>query len=56
MVVKDYDVSEDTLKAKILASEEKRGYFSDRFEKIEKQVKDSLVKQKADDALKDITI
>ena len=56
MVVKDYDVSEDTLKAKILASEEKRGYFSDRFEKIEKHVKDSLVKQKADDALKDITI
>jgi hypothetical protein len=56
MVVKDYDTKSEKLKAKILASEEKRGYFSNRFKKIEKQVKSSLEKQNADQALTDITI
>ena len=56
MVVKDYDTKAEKLKQKILESEEKRAYFSPRFEKIEKQVRESLKKQSTDEALKDITI
>ena len=56
MVVKDYDTKAEKLKQKILESEEKRAYFYPRFEKIEKQVRESLKKQSTDEALKDITI
>jgi len=41
---------------KILAEEEKVNYHSEMFSKIEKQVKESLINQKTDDALKDITL
>lgn len=46
---------QDKIKDTIL-SEEKKNYFSDKFPKIEKKVKESLANQKTDDALKDITI
>ena len=46
----------DLLKKEILKHEDKKGYFSNRFKKIEDQVKLALKNQKTDEALKDITI
>ncbi len=46
---------DDLLKKEILAKEEKKGYFSTRFKKIEDKVKQSLKDQKTDDALVGIT-
>ncbi|PZM83602.1 hypothetical protein DLH72_03595 [Candidatus Gracilibacteria bacterium] len=47
---------EEQLKENILKNEEKKIYYSERFKKIEEQVKKSLKLQKTDDALRDITI
>ena len=44
------------LKEEILKDEEKRKYSSQRFEKIEEQVKKSLKEQKTDEALLDLSI
>ncbi|MDF1682925.1 MAG: hypothetical protein P1U46_04395 [Patescibacteria group bacterium] len=49
-------IKEEELKEKILSNEDKKNYHSDKFTKIEEQVKNSLKLQKTDDALKDITI
>jgi hypothetical protein len=54
-VSKKIDKQEE-LKEKILKSEEIKNYNSKKFSKIENKVKDSLTKQKTDEALKDITI
>lgn len=56
MVAKALVKKEEELKAKIIASESKKTYASERFSKIELQVKSSLKKQDADTALRDITI
>jgi secreted Zn-dependent insulinase-like peptidase len=56
MVAKDYSKKSEELKEKIFASEQKRAYSSERFTKIENQVRESLKKQNTDEALKDITI
>ncbi len=56
MVVPKTKKVSDLLKEEILENEEKREYTSDKFKKIEDKVKDSLKKQKTDDALNDITI
>lgn len=55
VVAKPTKVSE-VLKEKILKKEEKKGYFSEKFIKIEEKVKTALKSQKTDDALRDITI
>lgn len=55
MVKKD-STSEEKLKEQILLEEEKKSYRSSRFEKIEKQVKDSLARQATDDALRDVSV
>jgi hypothetical protein len=47
---------EEILKKKILESEEKKEYFSERFKKIEDHVKESLKNQSTNQALTDITI
>jgi hypothetical protein len=47
---------QEVLKKTILKNEEKKGYFSDRFTKVENQVKKSLKNQLTDQALIDITI
>lgn len=47
---------EDQLKQDILNTEEKKWYYSDKYQKIEEKVKQSLVSQKTDEALEDITI
>ncbi|MDR1987335.1 MAG: hypothetical protein LBQ24_00765 [Candidatus Peribacteria bacterium] len=49
-------LDEEQLKEEILLKEEKKEYFSSRFQKIEEKVKLSLKEQKTDEALKDITI
>lgn len=46
----------ELLKEEILEKEEKKGYFSSRFKKIEDKVKLALKEQKTDEALTDITI
>jgi general secretion pathway protein E len=46
----------EELKKKILEKEEKREIHSDKFEKIEQKVKDSLTHQATDEALKDISL
>jgi type IV pilus assembly protein PilB len=46
----------ELLKKEILKKEDKKGYFSIRFKKIEEKVKSALKNQKTDDALSDITI
>ncbi|MDD2871665.1 MAG: GspE/PulE family protein [Candidatus Gracilibacteria bacterium] len=46
----------ELLKKELLENEEKRGYFSERFQKIEDKVKKSLKDQKTDEALNDITV
>jgi hypothetical protein len=56
MVVKKEKNITDELKEEILSHEEKKQYHSDRFKKIEDQVKQSLKLQKTDDALRDVTI
>lgn len=55
VVAKPTKVSE-LLKNEILKKEEKKGYFSARFKKIEDKVKLALKEQKTDEALTDITI
>jgi type II secretory ATPase GspE/PulE/Tfp pilus assembly ATPase PilB-like protein len=50
------DETKDKLAEKILKQEEWQNYHSTMFSKIEKQAKESLRKQKTDDALKDITL
>ena len=49
-------LSEEKLKEKILKKEDKKSFSSEKFRKIEEQVKLSLSKQNTDEALKDITI
>lgn len=49
-------VNEEKLKEKILKKEDKKSFSSEKFVKIEEQVKLSLKKQDTDEALKDITI
>nr|MDD3720610.1 GspE/PulE family protein [Candidatus Gracilibacteria bacterium] len=46
----------EDLKKWILALEKKQEYSSDKFDKIEGKVKDSIAKQSTDEALSDITI
>jgi len=46
----------EDLKKVILASEIKRDYRSDKFEKIKTKVSQSLAKQDTDEALRDITL
>lgn len=48
--------TQEQLKENILKQEEKKQYYSEKFKKIEDQVKNSLKNQKTDDALRDITI
>ena len=48
--------NEEQLKEDILKQEDKRTYYSEKFKKIEDQVKLSLKQQKTDDALRDLTI
>ncbi|MFK7779667.1 MAG: hypothetical protein QM490_00840, partial [Candidatus Gracilibacteria bacterium] len=55
VVAKPKKVSE-LLKKEILKKEDKKGYFSDRFKKIEDKVKGAIKNQKTDEALTDITI
>lgn len=55
VVVKPIKVTE-LMKKEILKKEEKKGYFSSRFKKIEDKVKLSLREQKTDNALQDITV
>jgi hypothetical protein len=55
VVAKAKKVSE-LLKDEILKKEDKKGYFSDKFKKIEDKVKTALKEQKTDEALTDITI
>ena len=50
------DKVQEALKNTILKNEEKKGYFSDKFTKIEEQVKKSIKSQSTDQALIDITI
>lgn len=57
--VSDLRVSQKTeteLRENILQKEDKKQYSSEKFTKIEEQVKRSLKEQKTDDALRDITI
>lgn len=56
MPKKDLIKNQEDLKEKILEQEEKKAYYSEKFQKIEIQVKESLKKQEADKALYDITI
>jgi len=49
-------LNEERLKEEILKKEEKRVYSSERFKRIENQVKKTLKTQKTDDVLKDITL
>lgn len=56
MPKKDLIKNQEDLKEKILEKEEKKAYYSEKFQKIEIQVKESLKKQEADKALYDITI
>jgi hypothetical protein len=56
MVVQDQTKKEEELKEKIFASEEKKSYFSEKFQKIEEKVKASLKNQSTDEALNGITI
>ena len=46
--------NEEQLKEDILKQEDKRTYYSEKFKKIEDQVKLSLKQQKTDDALRDL--
>lgn len=46
----------EVLKDKILEKEDRKGYFSAKFKKIEEKVRQALKEQKTDDALYDITL
>lgn len=50
------DKKSDDLKKWILALEKKQEYSSEKFKKIEEKIKESLLKQQTDNALRDITI
>ena len=56
MSPKKHNTSTEDLKKAILSDEEKKEYQSDKFSKIEAQVKDALTRQATDDALRDISI
>jgi hypothetical protein len=58
MITEQQDNKENlnNLKKIILEKEEKKGFFSERFSKIELQVKQSLKEQNTDEALKNITL
>jgi len=57
-MAKKQDINQDTdiLKKQVLEKENKKEYRSERFSKIETQVKDALKRQATDDALRDISI
>ncbi len=57
-MAKKQDITQDTdiLKKQVLEKENKKEYRSERFSKIETQVKDALKRQATDDALRDISI
>jgi len=46
----------EKLKEKILQQEKDKGFSTDKFKKIEKQVKDSLARRETDSALYDLTV
>ncbi|NUJ97164.1 type II/IV secretion system protein [Candidatus Gracilibacteria bacterium] len=50
------NINTEELKNTILSQEEKKQYYSSKFEKIEARVKENLKNQNTDEALKDITI
>lgn len=52
----ELEKKDEDLKKWILALEKKHNYSSEKFKKIEEKIKDSISKQKSDDALYDITI
>ena len=56
MTTQNEQINEEKLKEKILNKEQKKSFSSDKFKKIEEQVKKSLSHQDTDEALKDITI
>ena len=56
MAPKKDSTSTEELKNAVLAQEEKKEYQSDKFTKIETQVKDALSRQATDDALRDVSI
>ncbi len=56
MVVPKVKNVSELLKEEILEKEEKKGYSSSRFQKIEDKVKSALKEQRTDEALTDITI
>lgn len=56
MTTQNIKITEEKLKEKILKKESKKSFSSEKFQKIEDQVKASLKKQDTDAVLKDITI
>ena len=56
MTTQNTNINEEKLKEKILKKEDKKSFSSEKFQKIESQVKQSLSKQNTDEALRDITI
>ncbi|MDP2090678.1 MAG: GspE/PulE family protein [Candidatus Gracilibacteria bacterium] len=56
MVVPKKENIGELLKKELLKQEEKKGYYSERFKKIEDKFKESLIEQKTDDALNNITV
>lgn len=56
MTAQNININEEKLKEKILKKEDKKSFSSEKFQKIEEQVKYSLTKQDTDEALRDITI
>jgi hypothetical protein len=56
MPTKKDNKQEEQLKEEILSKEDKRKYYSEKFKRIEEQVKQNLKLQKTDDALRDMTI
>jgi chaperonin cofactor prefoldin len=49
-------IRNEDLKKWILALEKKQEYYSEKFDKIEEKVKESIASQSTDEALNDITI
>jgi hypothetical protein len=56
MTTQNSQISEEKLKEKILNKEAKKSFSSEKFHKIEEQVKSSLKKQDTDAVLRDVTI
>lgn len=56
MVVPKKENIWELLKKELLKQEEKKWYYSERFKKIEDKFKESLIEQKTDDALNNITV